>query len=60
MTQFPAKKNSQSCTGALYHCKRCGNVGCDHIVPGTCTKQGFRAGSCMKCRAVDKKEPLKA
>jgi hypothetical protein len=48
-------KTGSTCNSNLYRCQKCGNVGCDHHAPGTCSNQGFRSGKCEKCGKNDKK-----
>lgn len=49
-------KRSGSCLATLYRCKKCGNVGCEHIQAGECTNQGFRLTKCARCGTAGQKE----
>lgn len=54
MASCPGKRGSSTCSGIVYRCKKCGNVGCDRGRAGECTSQGFKSGRCTKCGAVQK------
>jgi hypothetical protein len=50
------RKKGGSCNKILYRCKKCNNVGCDHVGTGECSNQAFNHGKCVKCGASGQSE----